>query len=175
MCGGGGYSYLQGNDLLTDVKMHRDITTEGGSSHPCERHVRLFSRESPGFTLIEILVSMVILTLCLVVIMELFSGSLKGGRVSSEYLQAVFHAREKMEEILMAPELSAGSMEGRFPDNSLWSVEITPFVEDESVMPTGSVRLFRIALEVRWKEGHRQRNVTISTLTMARVRELQGV
>jgi len=145
---------------------------EGGSPCPYIRHVRLFSRGSPGFTLIEILVAMVILTICLVAIMELFSGGLKGGRVSREYLQAIFHAREKMEEILIAPELSAGSMEGRFPDNSLWNVEITPFVEDEAVMPIGSVRLFRIALEVTWREGHRQRNITISTLTMARAREL---
>jgi len=147
---------------------------EGGSPYPYARHVRLCSRGSPGFTLIEILVAMVILTICLVAIMELFSGGLKGGRVSREYLQAVFHAREKMEEILTAPELSAGSMEGRFPDSSLWNVEITPFLEDEAVMPARSVRLFRIALEVTWKEGHRQRNVAISTLTMARAGELQG-
>jgi general secretion pathway protein I len=154
------------------VRSQRNTTAEGGSPYPYVRHVRLCTRGSPGFTLIEILVAMVILTLCLVVIMELFSGGLKGGWVSREYLQAVFHAREKMEEILIAPELSAGSMEGRFPDSFLWNVEITPFVEDEAVMPTASVRLFHIALEVSWKEGHRQRNVTISTLTMARVREL---
>jgi prepilin-type N-terminal cleavage/methylation domain-containing protein len=159
---------------LIGVRSQRNTTAEGGSSYPYVRDVRLFSKGSPGFTLIEILVAMVILTLCLVVIMELFSGGLKGGRISREYLQAVFHAREKMEEILVAPELSAGSKEGRFPDNSLWNVEITPFVDDEAVVATGSVRLFRIALEVRWKEGHRQRNVTISTLTMARVGELQG-
>lgn len=135
---------------------------------------RIYTRGSPGFTLIEILVAMVILTLCLVVIMELFSESLKGGRVSQEYIQAVFHAREKMEEILIAPELSVGSMEGRFPDSTLWKVEITPFEEDESAMLAGSVRLFRVALEVKWKQGRRQRDITLKTLTMARVQELEG-
>ncbi len=156
------------------MRSQRNKTAETGFHRTCAQHVRLFSRESPGFTLLEILVAMVILTICLVAIMELFSGGLKGGRVSREYLQAVFQAREKMEEILTAPELSAGSMEGRFPDSSLWNVEITPFIEDEAVMPPSSVRLFRIALEVTWKEGHRQRNVAISTLTMARAGELQG-
>ena len=53
-----------------------------------------------GFTLIETLVAVMILAISLVVVMQLFSGGLKSNKVSNDYLYGIFHAREKMEELL---------------------------------------------------------------------------
>ena len=77
-----------------------------------------------GFTLIETLVAMMILAISLVVILQLFSGGLKASRLSDDYTRAVFHAREKMEEILILDELIDGELEGEFEDAYKWKVEI---------------------------------------------------
>jgi prepilin-type N-terminal cleavage/methylation domain-containing protein len=50
-----------------------------------------------GFTLIEVLVAMVVLSVSLVSIFQLFSGGLNARRRAEEVARATFHAREKME------------------------------------------------------------------------------
>ena len=54
-----------------------------------------------GFTLMEIMVAMMILALSLTVVFQLFSGALRSGHLSKNYLKAVYHARAKMEEALL--------------------------------------------------------------------------
>src|SRR4030042_648819 len=51
-----------------------------------------------GFTLMEVVVAMAILSVGITVIIELFSGSLRLVRTSGEYTKAVNYARVKMEE-----------------------------------------------------------------------------
>jgi prepilin-type N-terminal cleavage/methylation domain-containing protein len=53
-----------------------------------------------GFTLLETLVAMMILSIALVIIFQLFSGALNAGHISEAHTRAVWHAREKMDELL---------------------------------------------------------------------------
>jgi prepilin-type N-terminal cleavage/methylation domain-containing protein len=46
-----------------------------------------------GFTLIEVVVALTVLGVGLIVIIELFSGGLRLGRMAEEYTQAVSYAR----------------------------------------------------------------------------------
>ena len=46
-------------------------------------------RSKKGFTLLEVIIALAILGIGLTVIMELFSGGLRLGRVSHEYTQAM--------------------------------------------------------------------------------------
>ena len=62
-----------------------------------------------------------ILSISLVVIMQLFSGGLKAGKLSDDYLSGIFHAREKMEELLMSDNLLPGSYSGAFEDGYQWA------------------------------------------------------
>ena len=70
-----------------------------------------------GFALIEILVAVSVLAISLVVIFQLFSGGLKTRKLSEQYARGVFHAREKMAEILLAPDLFEGETQGEFEDD----------------------------------------------------------
>ncbi|MEZ4603382.1 MAG: prepilin-type N-terminal cleavage/methylation domain-containing protein [Desulfobacterales bacterium] len=80
----------------------------------------LISRQN-GFTLIETLVAIMILSISLVVIMQLFSRGLKAGKLSDDYLNGIFHAREKMEELLMSGNLLPGIYSGAFEDGYQWA------------------------------------------------------
>ncbi|PIP37785.1 MAG: hypothetical protein COX19_15835, partial [Desulfobacterales bacterium CG23_combo_of_CG06-09_8_20_14_all_51_8] len=96
------------------------------------RHRHFFRQieDARGFTLIETLVAVMILAISLVVVMQLFSGGLKANRISNDYLYGIFHASEKMEELLLAPELLPGSFSGDFGDGYQWEAVID-FIEDE--------------------------------------------
>jgi len=81
-------------------------------------------KRNPGFTLIEVVVALAILGIGLVVIIELFGGGLRLGRVSQEYTKASGYARMKMEEINLASALEEGIQKGEFDGQFRWQVEV---------------------------------------------------
>ena len=123
---------------------------------------------SAGFTLLEVLVSMAILAICLTVIMQLFSGGLKSGHLSEEYIRAVFLAREKMEEVLVQKEIASGAEEGESEAGYRWVVKIHPEEETEEVVPKLPFGLFDIQVSVMWREGERTKSFTLHTLKIAK-------
>ena len=132
---------------------------------PCPkwRYLRLCD----GFTLIETLVAMAILSISLVVILQLFSGGLKSSRLSDNYTRAIFHAREKMEEILLDDNFTDMAMEGEFGDGFEWKAQtlrLEPAQEEEAKLP---VDIFSIKVDVSWHEGSQEKHFEISTLKIA--------
>ena len=118
----------------------------------------------------ETLVAMMLLAISLVVILQLFSGGLRSGRLSDDYTRAVFHAREKMEETLLNTRYEEGLYEGVFDDEYGWKVEIAlvepeePEEEEEKPPP---VDIFNISVSVTWQSGEREKRFQIETLQLA--------
>ncbi len=121
------------------------------------------SKGSAGFALIEILVAVSILAISLVVIFQLFSGGLKSRQLSERYARGVLHAREKMAEILLLPELSPGEDQGDFEDGYYWQSSITR-VETEADEENLPVELMKINVRLTWLEGEKRKSFTIDTL-----------
>ena len=123
-----------------------------------------------GFTLIEILVSLVILTISLVTIMQLFSGGLKSSKIAGDYTKAIFLAREKMNQLLLEEDTVAKSIEEDLNNEYKWRAEIKPFNimnEDDSKMP---VKLFEIEVSVEKKTGGRR--IYLKTLKLSNSDEM---
>jgi len=123
-----------------------------------------FPVSNRGFTLIEILVAISILSISLVVIFQLFSGGLKSSRLSDQYTRGIFHAKEKMEEILLSTEFSEEGAEGEFDDSFRWKsaiVRIEQAEEEESRLPFNT---FNITVDVMWDEGDKEKHFAISTM-----------
>ena len=121
---------------------------------------------SRGFTLIETLVALMILAISLVTIMQLFSGGLKSSMVSDSYTRAIFHAREKMAEILLAPDLSEGDTQGEFEDAYQWRAVIARVVPEEAEenLP---FNLLNVKIRINWREGEKEKSFVIDTLKAA--------
>ena len=119
-----------------------------------------------GFALIEILVAVSVLAISLVVILQLFSGGLKSRKLSEEYARGVFHAREKMAEILIDPGLSEGETEGQFEDEYQWQAVVTQLVSDENEEKT-PVDLLNVELRITWRDGEKEKSFSIDTLKVA--------
>jgi general secretion pathway protein I len=125
-------------------------------------------RQPEGFTLIETLVAMMLLAISLVVILQLFSGGLKSGKVADDYTRAVFYAKEKMEEFLLVDDFKEGIFEGTFGENYRWVVDIK-LVEpkEDKEEEIQMVDLFNVDVQVFWPEGGREKNFRINTLKIA--------
>jgi general secretion pathway protein I len=123
-----------------------------------------------GFTLLEVLIAMMILTISIVVIFQLFSGGLRSAKLSDEYTRAIFHARAKMEEALLAQRLREGETEGIIEEDYRWRLSIVPMEseEDSGFLPSSIEALFRVTVDVFWNDGERERTFTIRTLHMAK-------
>ena len=118
-----------------------------------------------GFTLLETLVAMMILSIALVIIFQQFSGALNAGHVSESYSRAVWHAREKMEQLLLQETLSPESREGEFGDGYRWRYRIEP-VEAYGPLNSEVPASFTITVRVAWQQGRRTKQLDISTLAL---------
>jgi type II secretion system protein I len=121
-----------------------------------------------GFTLLETLVAMMILSIALVIIFQLFSGALNAGHISEAHTRAVWHTREKMDELLLVETLSEETREGDFADGYRWRYRIEEAASD-SQMNMDGVATFTITVWVSWEEGQKTKNMDISALTIARL------
>jgi len=117
---------------------------------------------SGGFALIEILVAVSVLAISLVVILQLFSGGLKSRQLSEKYARGVFHAREKMAEMLIAPGLLEGETQGEFEDDYKWQATINRVIsdEDDEKLP---VDLLNVEVRIIWYDGKKEKTFTIDT------------
>lgn len=126
--------------------------------------------EQCGFTLIEVLVSMMLLAISLAVIMQLFSAGLKSLPGVDNHTRAVFHAREKMEEILLENQtLVLGVTQGEFEDDFRWMVEILEFQRDNAdekgeQEDNSNEMLFEIHVVISWDQDGKEKNYDVSTL-----------
>jgi general secretion pathway protein I len=114
-----------------------------------------------GFTLIEVIVSMAILSICLVMVMQTFSGGLKASRTSCDYTRAVVHAKEKMEELSVKPENNSGE----FEDGFRWESEFTPYMVVEDAI----YNLWKVKVKILWTTAIKRENsvelVSLRTMT----------
>ncbi len=133
-----------------------------------------------GFTLIEIMVALAIMSVSLVVILQLFSGGLRSIKISDDYLRATILARNKMNEFEAKYSIlrkDQGVFKNDMRYNWVLSVEsydladLHPHFENLKFAEGENEKTFsvdKITLKVFWKTDHGQRKmelVTLKTLT----------
>lgn len=126
-----------------------------------------------GFTLIEVVVGLAILGVGLMVIIELFAGGLRLGRVSEEYTKAVNYSRMKLEELALKPPAEEGVEEGEFNETYRWKIEtkridLLPFERDTDFKPP--VEFFHVKIDVIWKSGLKERSVGLESYRTIRLK-----
>jgi general secretion pathway protein I len=123
-------------------------------------------RGQSGFSLIEVLVALVVLTVGLGSLYSAFSTALNAaGRVDS-HVAAIQLAQSLLDQHTAGRVLKTGVAQGR--DGAFaWSVSVVP--ADDEIAPSteaGAWQLQRIVVSVAWP---RQRQFTLETLHVARL------
>ena len=115
----------------------------------------------------ETLVAMMILSIALVVIFQQFSEALNAAHISGSYTRGVWHAREKMDELLLYETLSEEIQEGDFGDGYRWRYRIEQ-VSSNNQLTVEGVANFTITVWVSWEQGRNTKHMDISALTIAK-------
>ncbi len=116
----------------------------------------------------ETLVAMMILSIALVIIFQQFSGALNAGHISESYTRGVWHAREKMDELLLYETLAEEIQEGDFGDGYRWRYRIEQAKSDNRLDLKGFAN-FTITVWVSWEQGQKTKQLDISALTIAKL------
>ena len=119
-----------------------------------------------GFTLLEVVIAMAILGIGMTVILELFSGGLRLGRLSRDYTKAMNYASLKMEEIATRNTVEEGGDEGEFDGAFRWKVgvekvDILPKDKGTDFKPPAD--LYHVRVSVIWTSGTKERTATLET------------
>ena len=138
----------------------------------------LGSRQA-GFTLIEILVSLVVLSLALGLLVRIFSSGLGNARLAEETAFATALAESRLAEVGLAQPLAPGLREGEEQARFRWRVEVSPYDVAEAEDPDADsapnarepldLAAYRVTVTVSWPSADPRRSVTLDSLRTALV------
>jgi general secretion pathway protein I len=124
------------------------------------------TRAQSGFTLIEVLVALVVLSVAVVAVLQLFGGGLRLARASGDHLEATLLASTMLSDLAWET-LEEGTTEGT-EGEFRWSRQVTvdPALLPEEPDPArpDTVRLARVSVDVRWGRNRHVELVTIRPL-----------
>ena len=87
-------------------------------------------RHSLGFTLLEVMVAFIILTLTMGAALQIFGRGLKNTAVSEDYVMAVNLAKSRLALVGQEEALAAGESSGEFTGGFRWRALIIPVPTD---------------------------------------------
>ena len=120
-----------------------------------------------GYSLIEVLVAFVILSMTLSVIFGVFSAGLRNIDTAADYTEAVVIAESKLASPGIVEPLVLGQQHGTSAERYSWIRTISPFDSGQpGLSPAPAVNAYRIDVSVRWSEFGADRNVQLSTIRL---------
>jgi len=136
---------------------HRGAAARPGARPRGARHWRPDSLRKPprGFSLLEVLVAFVILSLVAVALFRLFSGALNNASAADDYSRAVLVAESALATAAAAQPLRETTQSGTVDDGRIeWATRVEPYVppgggspELASLTETMPTRLYRVSAE----------------------------
>ena len=120
-----------------------------------------------GYSLIEVLVAFVILSMTLGVIFGVFSAGLRNIDTAADYTEAVVIAESKLASPGIVEPLVTGQQHGTAAERYSWVRTISPFDNSHRGLSSApAVNAYRIDVSVRWSKFGAERNVQLSTIRL---------
>ncbi len=128
-----------------------------------------------GFTLIEVMVAMAVLSFALVSALQLFAGSMRLAGNSVAHTKALMLGRSVMDEILWQAELEDLEVSDRTPDGYRWSAYVGPVAvalgataDDEGVgADSDEFELKQIIVRVDWEGVLGEKSIVLESARLA--------
>lgn len=132
-------------------------------------------KRAKGFSLIEVLVAMTLLTMAFAVLFSLSSRSLDGMRRAEDTERRVELARNKLDQMKLISDLEPGDRAtGQWDDGTRWMIAVTPFLDPSREAGAGApLRLdamLQVRLALEWSGRSGQQSWFVDTYRMVRPR-----
>jgi len=121
-----------------------------------------------GFSLLEVVVALAIMAGGFLVVLNLFSASVRSVDFSGQYLKGVTLANSKINELEILnfePDEYSGSFKNE--ESYRWEVDIAPYDSPLNDSDSG-IQLQKVLLKVFWEDRGQVRNVELATLHLER-------
>lgn len=131
-----------------------------------------------GFTLLEVLVSFVLMAMAVVVIAQSFSGGLRNLARTDSYGIAALVADSQLAQVGIVYPVEVGEFDQadveEDPESGLrekyhWSIAIEPYaleLADETLETPVQQQLFQVKVNVDWEEGGERKHLQITSLRL---------
>jgi len=133
------------------------------------------NRHERGFTLIEVLVAFMILTLSLTVIFRILSGGLRNIALSEDYARAVLVAESRLSTIGVSEPLESGVTSGEWDARFHWERVVEnyhPWEEDKAL--TTPLLAYRVTVNVDWEHAGHVRQITLRSVRLKKAERTGG-
>ena len=117
-----------------------------------------------GFTLLEVLVSLALLSIAITLIIQLYSANLRSVSISGRMTSASVWSDVKLREILADPSLKENAWTEVTDDGYRTEVSIVEVLQERT--DNLPVKMMEVTLLVRWNEGSRERSIRMKTMKM---------
>lgn len=125
-----------------------------------------------GFTLVEILVALVVLSIAAVSLLQSFAGGLRASDSARQQSYAMLLAQSKMAVVGVELPLTPGTVDGRFDERFTWQVTIapdalSPDAEPELAGGTGGGgspgEVMNVTVTVSWPAGNPRSSINLTS------------
>jgi prepilin-type N-terminal cleavage/methylation domain-containing protein len=119
---------------------------------------------SRGFTLVEVLVALVVLGLCILPMLRIFSAGFRGLGDAEAYRKAALWAESQLEAVGASGPLAPSESTGHLPDGFRYAVSVVaePLSDREGTAAL-PVLTYRVTVAVSWPGWTGARSVTLTT------------
>ena len=131
------------------------------------------NRRQRGFTLVEIVVAFVLLSLVLATGFEIFSSGLRRAGELDDLSRAIVIAQSRLASVGMEEAIAEGTVQGESEDRRFrWTQATAPTAEgmpppDQPQPGPGTYMLYRVDVRVDWMGGdQRERHYQLATLVL---------
>jgi general secretion pathway protein I len=139
----------------------------------CHRRQRV--HRACGFSLLEVLVAFVILSLVGTALFRLFSGALQNASAADDMSRAVLVAESVLAEAASAQPLREATQQGTVDDGRIeWTTRVAPYAapgvnpDTERGSESLPLRLFRVSVEVMFPSANGgKRTLSLATTRIA--------
>ncbi|WP_315770074.1 MULTISPECIES: type II secretion system protein [unclassified Bradyrhizobium] len=121
--------------------------------------------DEAGFTLVEVIVALAMLSLGLTLVMGLFSTGLSRTGMAERVAGAVALAQSLMAQVGNSIPLRTETRDGAAANGYRWRLAMQPYrpVQGGDARP---VELYQVSVEIGWQEGQDPRSYALSTLRL---------
>jgi general secretion pathway protein I len=120
-----------------------------------------------GFTLLEIVVAMAIVSIGIVAVLQIFSLGLRLAGASAGRTNAVAYSREAIDSFLVRKSFDTGGDGGTFGRTLRWQVDVDPIRDDSQDAPA-NWQVTEITMTLHYPDGERDKLVQMKTLRVVK-------